>query len=125
MFLISVTGHIWSASSIFLGVFFLTFVLVFQISSTHHLLKVQEQLGAELQKQIKTLSDKEEEHKKMHEKKSEELKELEGELKDLQSHAEAKEKQLGEADAHILSLEKQTAELENAAQETKKESEVK
>lgn len=87
-------------------------------------LKVQEQMGAELQRQIKTLSDNEEGYKKMNEKKSEELKQLEEELKGLQSHTEEAEKQLREADAQILSLEKQQTELENAVEKTKKEAEV-
>lgn len=88
-------------------------------------LKVQEQLGADLQKQIKALSDNEEEHKKLNEKKSEELQQLEEELKGLQSNTEEKEKQFREAEAQILSLEKQKAELENAVQEKKNEAEVK
>lgn len=87
-------------------------------------LKVQEQVGAELQKQIKTLSDNEEGYKKMNEKKSEELKQLAEELKGLQSQTEEMEKQLREAEAQILSLEKQKAELENAAENAKKEAEV-
>lgn len=97
---------------------------MFQVSSMDQFLKVQEQLGAELQKQVKTLSDNEEEHKKMNEKKSEELKQFEEELKDLRSLTEEKEKQLRGDEAQILSLEKQKAELENAVQETKKEAEV-
>lgn len=97
---------------------------MFQISSMDQFLKVQEQLGAELQKQIKTLSEKEEEHKKMYEKKSEELKQLEERLKDLQSQAEEKEKRLREDEAQNLSLKKQNAELENVVQEMKKEAEV-
>lgn len=97
---------------------------MFQVSSTDQLLKVQEQLGAELQRQIKTLSDSDEEHKQMYEKKTEELKQLEEELKDLQSDTKEKERQLREAEAQILSLETEKAELENVIQETKKEVEV-
>lgn len=97
---------------------------MFQVSSMDQFLKVQEHLGAELQKQVKTLSDSDEEHKKMNEKKSEELKQLEEKLNDLQSHTEETEKQLSEAKTQILSLEKQKAELENAAKEAKKEAEV-
>lgn len=78
-------------------------------------LKVQEQMRAELQKQIKKLSDNEEGHKKINEKKSEEIKQLEEEVKDLRSHIEEKQKQLRDTEAQILSLEKQKAELENAA----------
>ena len=87
-------------------------------------LKVQEQLGAEMQKQIKTLSDSEDVLKKMNEKQSEDLKQTEEKLKDLQSHTEEKEKQLSGAEAQILSVEKQKAELENAAEKAKKEAEV-
>lgn len=90
---------------------------MFQVSSMDQFLKVQEQLGAELQKQVKALSDSDEEHKKMNEKKSEELKQLEEKLNDLQSHTEETEKQLSEAKTQILSLEKQKVELENAAKE--------
>lgn len=103
----------------------LNFLFIFQISSMEQFLKVQEQLGAELQKQIKTLSEKEEEHKKMYEEKSEELKQLEEELKGLQSQMEEKENQLREDAAQILSLEKQNAEVETVVQEMKEEAEVK
>lgn len=97
---------------------------MFQVSSMDQCLKVQEQLGAELHRQIKALTESEEEHKKLNEKRSEELKQLEEELKDLQSDTEEMKQQLRDAEAQILSLEKQKAELENAAQETKKEAEV-
>jgi len=71
------------------------------------------------------MSDDEEEHKKLHDKKSEELKQSEDELKDLQSRAEEQQKRFREAEAQIVSLAKQKAELEDAVQETKKEAEVK
>lgn len=80
-------------------------------------LKVQEQLGAELQKQIKRLSDSDEEHKKINETQSEEIKQLEEELKNLRSCSEEKQKLLGDAEAQISFLEKQKSELENAAKE--------
>lgn len=99
-------------------------LFMFQVSSKDQLLKVQEQLGSELQKQIETLSENVKEHKKTNERKSEELKQLEEELKDLQSQTEEKEKQLREADAQILSLEKLEAEMLSSIQETKKEAEV-
>lgn len=88
-------------------------------------LKVQEQLGAELQKQINLLTENEEQHKKMYDKKSDDLKLLEEELKDQQGQTEEKEKQLREAEAQMLSMDKQKAELENAAQEMRKDAEVK
>lgn len=91
---------------------------VFQVSSMDQCLKVQEQLGAELRKQIKTLSDTEEEHKQMNEKKSQEIKQLEEEFKDVRSQTEETQKQLRDAEAQILSLEKRKAELEHAAEET-------
>lgn len=97
---------------------------MFQVSSMDQCLKVQEQLSTELHRQIKALTESEEEHTKLNEKQSEELKQLEEELKDLQSDTKEMKQQLRDAEAQILSLEKQKAELENAAQETKKEAEV-
>lgn len=88
------------------------------------LLKIQEQLGAELQSQIKTLSDSRDEYKKMCKKKSEELRHLEEELKAQQSQTEEKEKLFIEAGAQMSSVEKQKAELENIVQEMKKQAEV-
>lgn len=88
-------------------------------------LKIQEQLGAELQNQIKTLSDSQDAYKKMCKKKSEELKPLEEELKAQQSQIEEKEKLFREAEAQMFSVEKQKAELENVVQDMKKEVEVK
>lgn len=96
----------------------LNLVSMFQVSSMDQCLKVQEQLGAELQKQIKRLSDNEEEHKQINEKKSEEIREFEEKFKDLRSQTEETQKQLRDTEAQILSLEKQKAELEEAAEET-------
>lgn len=76
-------------------------------------LKVQEQLGAQLQKQVTKLSDTEEEHKKINESQSGEIKQLKEELKDLQNCFENEQKLLRDAEA---SLEKQKTEMENAAQ---------
>lgn len=81
-------------------------------------LKVQEKLGAELQKEVQNLSDREKEQEKMNEAKSEGIHRLEEELKDLKHQAEEKESQLSDAVAQILSLEKTKIELKNAAQET-------
>lgn len=78
-------------------------------------LKVQEKLGAELQKKIQKLSDREKEQDKINMAKSEEIRRLEEELKDLQQQTEEKEKQLSDAEAQILSMEKTKVELENAA----------
>lgn len=96
----------------------LNLLSMFQVSSMDQCLKVQEQLGAELQKQIKRLSDNEEEHKQINEKKSEEIRQLEEEFKDLRSQTEEMQKQLRDTEAQILSLEKQKAEMEDAAKET-------
>lgn len=81
-------------------------------------LKVQEQLGTELQKELKKLSDKEREQEKINETRSEEIQRLEEELKDLQGQTEEKVKELKDAEAQILSLEKIKAELEHATKET-------
>lgn len=80
-------------------------------------LKVQEQLGAELQKQVTKLSDVEEEHKRINESQSEEIRQLKDELKDLQNCFENEQKLLRDAEAQVSSMEKQKAEMENAAQE--------
>lgn len=80
-------------------------------------LKFQEQLGAELQKQVTKLSDVEEEHKKINESQSEEIRQLKDELKDLQSCFENEQKLLRDAEAQVSSMEKQKTEMENAAQE--------
>lgn len=85
---------------------------------------MQEQLGAELQKQIKTMTEREEELTQMYEKKSEELKQAEMELGTQRSQTEEKEKQLREAEVQISSVEKQKAELETAVQDMNKEAEV-
>lgn len=77
-----------------------------------------------MQKQIKILTDNQEEHKQLYENKSEELKQLQEELTNQQRQIEEKERQLGETEIHILSLEKQKTELENVVQEMKKEAEV-
>lgn len=82
-----------------------------------HCLQIQEQLGAELQKQVTKLSDTEEEHKKITESKSEEIRQLKDELKDLQNCFENEQKLLRDAEAQVSSLEKQKTEMENAAQE--------
>lgn len=82
-----------------------------------HCLKVQEQLGAELQKQVTKLSDAGEHHQKINENQSEELRQLKNELKDLQNCFENEQKLLRDADAQVFSLEKQKTEMENAAQE--------
>lgn len=98
---------------------------MFQVTSTEQLLKIQEQLGAELHIQIKTLSDSQDNYKNMCEKKSEELRHLEEELKAQQSQTEEKEKLFREAETRVSSVEKQKAELENVVQEMKKQTEVK
>lgn len=82
-----------------------------------HCLQIQEQLGAELQKQVTKLSDTEGEHKKITESKSEEIRQLKDELKDLQNCFENEQKLLRDAEAQVSSLEKQKTEMENAAQE--------
>lgn len=82
-----------------------------------HWLKVQEQLRAELQKQVTKLSDTEEEHKKINESQSEEIIQLKDGLKDLQNCFENEQQLLREAEAQVSSLEKQKTEMENAAQE--------
>lgn len=94
---------------------------MFQVSSVEQCLKVQEKLGAELQKEIQKLSDREKEQYKINEAKSEEIQQLEEELKDLQHQMEEKEKQLSDAETQILSLEKTKIELEKAAKETEVE----
>lgn len=81
-----------------------------------HCLKVQEQLGAELQKQVTKLSGTEEEHKKINESQSEEIGQLKDELKDLQNCLENEQKLLRDAEAQVSSLEKQKTEMENSAQ---------
>lgn len=78
-------------------------------------LKVQEKLGAELQKDIQKLSDREKEQDKINETKSEEIQRLMEELKDLQHQMDEKVKQLSKAEAQILSLEKTKVDLENSA----------
>lgn len=80
-------------------------------------LKFQEQLGAELQKQVTKLSDVEEEHKRISESQSEEIRQLKDELKDLQNCFENEQKLLRDAEAQVSSMEKQKTEMENAAQE--------
>lgn len=80
-------------------------------------LKVQEQLGTELQKELKKLSDKEKEQEKVNETRSEEIQRLEEELKDLQGQTEEKVNELKDAEAQVLSLEKIKAELEHATKE--------
>lgn len=82
-----------------------------------HWLKVQEQLRAELQKQVTKLSDTEEEHKKTNESQSAEIIQLKDGLKDLQNCFENEQQLLREAEAQVSSLEKQKTEMENAAQE--------
>lgn len=97
--------------------FFFTFY-TFQVSSVEQCLRVQEKLGAELQKEIQELSDREKEQGKINETKSEEIQRLEEELKVLQHQTEEQEKQLSDAGVQILSLEKTKTELENTAKET-------
>lgn len=80
-------------------------------------LKVQEQLGAELQKRVTKLSHTEEEHKKINESQSEEIRQLKDELKGLRNGFENVQKLLGDAEAQVSSLQKQKTEMENAAQE--------
>lgn len=82
-------------------------------------MKVQEQLGAELQKQITKLSNQEEEHIKTWESQSEEISCLKDAMKELHSRLEDEQKLLRDSEAKVSSLEKQKTELENAAQETK------
>lgn len=89
------------------------------------LLKVQEQLRAELQKEIKTTSEAEGDLKKMYEKQSEELTQLEKELKNQLSHTEEKEKQLRASEAQVESAEKLRDELEKTVQRVMEEAEVK
>lgn len=81
-------------------------------------MKVQEQLGAELQKQITMLSNQEEEHIKTCEIHSEELSRLKDAMKELHSRLEDEQKLLRDSEAQVSSLEKQKTELENAAEET-------
>lgn len=88
-------------------------------------MKVQEQLGAELQKEIKTMSEVEGELKKMYEKQSEELTQLEKELKDQLSHTEEKAQQLRESEVQKEVVEKQRDELEKTVQHVREEAEVK
>ncbi|KAK2854193.1 hypothetical protein Q5P01_006854 [Channa striata] len=95
-----------------------------QASSMEQFLKIQEQLGAELQNQIKTLSDSQEEYKKMCDKKSEEVIKLQEELKDQRCQTEEKDKQFREAAAKMASVNTQRSELETAMQEMKKEAEI-
>lgn len=97
---------------------------LFQVSSMDQFLKVQEHLSAELKKQIKMLSNSDEENKKMYEKKLKEVQLIEQEIKELQSQIEEKERYHREAKAEILSLEEQKAALEKAVQEMKKDAEV-
>lgn len=80
-------------------------------------LKVQEQLGAELQKQITKLSDEEERHRKANESQSEDVRQLKDELRHLQSCLEDGQKQLRDAEAQVSSLDKQKTELDTAARE--------
>lgn len=82
-------------------------------------LKVQEQLAAELQKQITKLSKQEEERIKTCESQSEEISCLRDAMKELHSRLEDEQKLLRDSEAQVSSLEKQKSELENAAQETK------
>lgn len=100
-------------------------MFLLQVSSTDQLLKVQEQVRAELQKQIERLSESEEEHKKSIEEKSEELRQLSEEMNGLQSCMETMEEQLREAEAKISSVEKQKSEVEKAAEEAMEEALVK
>lgn len=88
---------------------------MFQVSSMDQCFKVQEKLGAELQKDIQKLSDREKEQDKINETKSEEIQRLMEELKDLQHQMDEKVKQLSKAEAQILSLEKTKVDLENSA----------
>lgn len=81
-------------------------------------------MGDELQKQIKIFTERDEEHKKLLEKKTDEVQQLKQELKDLQSQTEEKDKCYNEAEAQRQSLEKLKVELENSIQEMKKEREV-
>lgn len=80
--------------------------------------EVKEQLEAELQKQITKLSYQEEEHKKIYENQSEEIRHLKDVLKELHCSLEDEQKLLRDSEAQISSLKKQNTELENAAQET-------
>lgn len=79
--------------------------------------EVNEQLEAELQKQITKLSDQEG-HKKIYENQSEEIRQLMDVLKELHCCLEDEQKLLRDSEAQISSLRKQNTELENAAQET-------
>lgn len=98
---------------------------MFQVSSVGQLLKIQEQLAAEMQNEMKTLSDSRDEYKTACEKKSEELRHLEEELKAEQRRTEEVEKLFREAEAQMSSVEKQKAELDNVVREMKKQAEVK
>lgn len=80
--------------------------------------RLREQLEAELQKQITKLSDQEEEHKKIYENQSEEIRQLKDVLKELYCCLEDEHLLLRDSEAQISSLSKQNTELENVAQET-------
>lgn len=80
--------------------------------------EVKGQLEAELQKQITKLLDQEEEHRKIYEIQSEEIRQLKDVLKELHCCLEDEQKLLRDSEAQISSLKKQNTKLENAAQET-------
>lgn len=88
-------------------------------------LRIQEQLGAQLQIQIKTLSESRDEYKTMCEKRSDELRHMEETLKVQQSQTEKTDKLFREAEAQLVSAERHKAELENVVQDLKKDVEVK
>ncbi|XP_019715052.1 tropomyosin-like, partial [Hippocampus comes] len=95
-----------------------------QISSMDQLLKAQEQFGAELQKQSKKMSEREDEYKRMDAENTQKLLQMEEELREARAQLEEKERLLGEERARLLSLEKQNEGLEKDVQETVKETEL-
>ncbi|XP_011607920.1 centromere protein F isoform X1 [Takifugu rubripes] len=89
-----------------------------QVTSMDLCKEVKGQLEAELQKQITKLLDQEEEHRKIYEIQSEEIRQLKDVLKELHCCLEDEQKLLRDSEAQISSLKKQNTKLENAAQET-------
>lgn len=88
-----------------------------QVTSVNQCLKLQEKLGAELQKQVTKLSDSEEELKKVNESQAEELRRFQDELNGVRRRLEAEQELLRDAEAQVSSLEEQKTKLETAAQE--------
>ncbi|XP_072320728.1 uncharacterized protein cenpf [Eucyclogobius newberryi] len=92
-----------------------------KISSMDQFMRVQEQLGEDLHKQIKTLSETAEQHKKMLKDQTDEAEQIKQELKDLKRQTEEKDKLHKETADQMVSLVKQKVELENSIRELKKE----